>query len=237
MNINNDLLKYVNNLTIYSKSAINLLLNKNTNNEKQILDPLTTIIKIALLYFYSDGSKISINNNSIDIQRSSNIQGIIRWMYGDSRDKLYNLKEPIKNCLLWFPYSKYKNLKIVYTYAIKGLEKLKESYLEKSNITIHIIEYYIKIIRDNLNQIELDMKKKTDIEKSIILNDKLQLNIKSIWTSSDITLVNNFFEILITRKNSNNDVENVFMSLLQFLKEKDEKIKKYINKYTTELSL
>ena len=81
------------------------------------------------------------------------------------------------------------------------------------------------------------MKKKTDIEKSIILNDKLQLNIKSIWTSSDITLVNNFFEILITRKNSNNDVENVFMSLLQFLKEKDEKIKKYINKYTTELSL
>ena len=56
MNINNDLLKYVNNLTIYSKSAINLLLNKNTNNEKQILDPLTTIIKIALLYFYSDGN-------------------------------------------------------------------------------------------------------------------------------------------------------------------------------------
>ena len=239
--MNNDILKYINNITSYSKTALNILVNKPKNNEKQILDPLTTIIKIALLYFYTDGTKLSINNNSIDIQESGNFQGLIRWMYGDSRDKLYNLKEPIKNCLKWFPFSKYRNLKIIYTHCILGLEKLKESYSNtSSNITIHIIEYYVKIIQDNLDEIESKLNNKEldiNIEQSVILNDKLQKNIKEIWTYKDISLVNNFFEILISRKKENKDINNVFVSLLEFLREKDNKIKLYITKYTTELSL
>ena len=242
--MNNDILKYINNISTYGKTALNILINKPKNSEKQILDPLTTLIKIALLHFYTDGTKLSIYNNSIDIQESSNFQGVIRWIYGNSRDKLYNLKEPIKNCLTWFPYSKYKDLKIIYSHAILGLEKLKDSYSQtetgiNTNITTHIIEYYIKIIQDNLNEIKnkLNEKNNINIEQSVILSDKLQKNIKQIWTKKDIILVNNFFEILVSRKSENKNFENVFMSLLQFLKEKDDKIKLYITKYTTELTL
>ena len=241
MNFNQDIVKYVSNFTDYGKSAIQLLLNKNYETDKQILDPLTTVIKIALLYFYTDGTKLSICDNTINIQEYNNFQGLIRWIYGDSRDKLYNLKEPIKNCLKWFPYSKYKNLKVIYTYAILGLEKLKSSYtVSTTNITIHIIEYYIKIIRDNLDELKLkinDTGKIINMEKSIILNDKLQRDIKHIWTKTDISLINNFFEILIIRKKNSKNIDNVFLSLLEFLKEKDNKIKNYIKKYTTELSL
>ena len=50
--MNNDILKYINNITSYSKTALNILVNKPKTNEKQILDPLTTIIKIAL-YLHS----------------------------------------------------------------------------------------------------------------------------------------------------------------------------------------
>lgn len=236
MNINKDITSYLTNVTKYGKTALELLINKDTN-EKQILDPLTTVIKIALLYFYTDGSKLSISNNTVNIHESNTFQGVIRWLYGASRNNLYNLKEPIQNCLKWFPYSRYKNLKIIYSHAILGLEKLKKSYSNKTNITIHIIEYYIKIIKDNLNETESKLIDNVDIEQSIILSDNLQKNIKTIWTIKDISLVNNFFEILITRKKENNDIKNVFISLLEFLKEKDEKIKKYIKKYTTELEI
>lgn len=236
MNLNKDLINYITNFGGYGKSAIEYLLNNKDNNDKQILDPLTTIIKIALLFFHDKGAKLSIYNNSIKIQKANSLQGILRWSHGDSRNKLYNLKEPIKNCLIWFPYSKYKNLKTIYSYAIKGLEKLKFSYsVSNSNITSHLIEYYIKIITDNLNEIELKINNVDNIEQSIIIKDTLQKNIKKIWTNTDIILIENFFKILIENFDNNKNIENIYLSLLQFLKEKDEKLKSYIKKYTTEL--
>ena len=240
MNFNKEVVKYISNFSGYGKTAIDYILNTNNKLDKQILDPLTTVIKIALLHFYDKGTKLSIYNNTINIQEANIIQGLLRWTQGDSRNKLYNLKEPIKNCLVWFPYSKYNNLKIIYTHAIFGLEKLKNSYSKSStNITIHIIEYYIKIIRDNLDEMELKLNgtKNQNIEESIILNDTLQKNIKKIWTVYDISLVENFFKILIKRHDENKDTQHIFLSLLQFLKEKDNKIKEYILKYTTELSI
>jgi len=237
MNINKDIFKYINNFSGYGKSALDYFLNNKECIDKQILDPLTTVIKIALLSFSENGSKLSIYNNSIKIQKANGLQGLLRWSHGDSRNKLYNLKEPIKNCLIWFPYSKYKNLKIIYTYAIHGLEKLKNSYsLSNTNITSHLIEYYIKILKDNLKELKINNEIK-NIEQSIILNDTLHKNIKKIWTKTDIKLIENFFEILIKKYDNNKDIEDIFLSLLQFLNEKDTKIKNFIKKYTTELSL
>ena len=219
--MNTDLINYIKNISGYSKTALNYFTQPTNISDKQILDPLTTIIKIALLYFYEDGVKLRIFNNSINIQKGDHFQGIIRWSYGDSRDNLYNLKEPIKNSLTWFPYKRYENLKIIYTYAIKGLEKLKNSYSKSSkNITMHLIEYYIKIIKDHLDDND-SISNDINIEGSIILNDNLQKNIKKIWTKDDISLIDNFFEILIKRYKNKDENENVFLSLLQFLKEKN----------------
>lgn len=211
----------------YGKYFINFMFND--NNNKQILDPLTTIIKIALLNFYDIGTKIGIINNSIEIQETSFFQGTYRWGTGDSRTKLYNLKEPIQNCLLWFPYLKYKELKVIYEYSIKGLEKLKTCYCNlegDGNNTIHLIEYYISIIKNNLNE-------EKNIEKSIILNKKIQIDIKKIWDKEDIKLINIYFQILIKKDCENKD--NIINSINQFLKDKDLKTQSFLKKYTTEL--
>lgn len=233
--MNGNLIKYITNVSNYGRTAFEYLMHPKNISDKQILDPLTTIIKISLLYFYKDGAKLRIFNNSIDIQKANNFQGILRWSYGESRDKLYNLKEPIRNCLTWFPHQRYPNLKIIYGFAILGLEKLKNSYSQSSkNITIHLIEYYIKIIKDHLENTNND---NINIENSIILNDNLQKSIKTIWTKDDIALIDGFFEILIKRSDDGKDINNIFLSLLQFLKEKDNQIKTYIIKYTTELKI
>ena len=165
-------------ITDYSSLLTNFF--KKKKSDKQILDPLTTIIKIALLSFYKKGSKLSIINNKICIQEPTFYQGTIRWTYGDSRSKLYNLREPIEYCMLWFPYSRYKELKNIYLLAIKGLKKLKESYntLDSDDYDLieHLIDYYIKIINENFKNIEKKVNEGL-LEKSVILNDKLQVKI------------------------------------------------------------
>ena len=52
----------------------------------------------------------------------------------NNAETLYNIKEPIINCMSWFPYSRYPDLKNIYTYAIKGLEKLKNNYVEMDGV-------------------------------------------------------------------------------------------------------
>ena len=91
------------------------------------------------------------------------------------------------------------------------------------------------IIKKNLQNVEEKINK-NEIEQSIILNNKLQIEIKKIWNKNDIKLINAFFEILEKQFDENKkDEENVFKSIMCFLKEKDFKIKKYLNKYSTEL--
>ena len=75
MNDNLKKLFNLNKITNYSKYFFNLFVGKNNKNNKQILDPLTTIIKVALLNFYDVGTKLSIYNNSIEIQEL----GVLSW--------------------------------------------------------------------------------------------------------------------------------------------------------------
>ena len=56
------------NLSDYGKTIFNYLFTKKKNSDKQILDPLTTVIKLALLYFYDNGTKLLIHDNSITLQ-------------------------------------------------------------------------------------------------------------------------------------------------------------------------
>ena len=72
------------------------------SNRKQILDPLSTLCKIALLSFYENGSKISISDNIVDIQRSSNKQWIIRSWQGDNKDNISLLYNPIFKAIQWY---------------------------------------------------------------------------------------------------------------------------------------
>lgn len=234
--MSNQLTSFITKLKITDYS--NLLMNffKKKKSDKQILDPLTTIIKIALLSFYEKGSKLSIINNKICIQEPTFYQGTVRWRYGDSRSKLYNLREPIEYCMLWFPYSRYKELKDIYLLAIDGLKKLKVTYKDNDdddNVDLidHLIDYYIKIINENFRNMEKKVEEGL-LEQSVILNDRLQGQIKKIWKKEDILLIKGYFDILKSNNNKNN---RVFDSINVFLDGKDEIIQKFIKKYSTEL--
>ena len=69
------------------------------------------------------------------------------------------------------------------------------------------------------------------MEKSVILDNTIQRDIKKIWSVNDITLVNTYFKIL----EENNENEKIIKSIYEFLKNKDLTIQNYLKKYITEL--
>ena len=116
-----------------------------------------------------------------------------------------------------------------------GLKKLKESYntgdSDDYDLIDHLIDYYIKIINENFRNMEKKVNEGL-LEQSVILNDRLQGQIKKIWKKEDILLINGYFDILKSNNNNNN---RVFDSINVFLDGKDEIIQKFIKKYSTEL--
>ena len=96
-------------------------------DKPQLLEPLTCIIRLALLYFEKKGTKIAINNNRVHSQSPTLLQGTIRWTYGNKRNKLHNLHKPMLIATHYYNSDKNEHIKTIFSYAIKGLEKLNNT--------------------------------------------------------------------------------------------------------------
>ena len=64
------------------KSSCNYVYDKITSEEvrDQILEPFTVLVKLAILSFKAEKSKISINKNKIHIQSPNKWQGAVRYL-------------------------------------------------------------------------------------------------------------------------------------------------------------
>lgn len=135
-------------------------INSNPNSyehRKQILEPMCSMIRLALLSFKDDGTKISICNNKINYQSYNIIQGPLRWSNGDKRSDLHNLCEPIQKALKWYDLND-KHILFIFKIAIDGLMKLKNTYKnnddDDSNLVTHSLSYYINIIQSEIDELE-----------------------------------------------------------------------------------
>ena len=174
--------------------SIKLLFQKKADRNV-IIDPFSCLIKLSLLRFLDNGTKISIYQNSIHFNSPSYIQGIIRFMYGDNREHLHNLYLPIQKCVEWFWNEKNDDIIYMFNNAVIGLKMLKESYNEYATIQ-HTIDYYIIIIMQRNSQLisrmgftTLDIEKITNgmIDCEIHSNSNSNENNKTIIENSNIT--------------------------------------------------
>ena len=100
------------------------------NNDKNfIIDPLTCMIRLAMLSFKESGTKISIFDNKISFNEPHLLQGPIRWSQGDNRDDLHNLYRPIIKALEWYDYSD-TEINNIFKLASSGIDKLKDAYVD-----------------------------------------------------------------------------------------------------------
>tara|TARA_B110000208_G_C11677816_1_gene397626 strand:+ start:215 stop:829 length:615 start_codon:yes stop_codon:yes gene_type:complete len=187
------------------------------NDKKNlILEPISTIFRLALLQYKDKGTKLSVMNNSIRYQLPSYDQGILRMLSGDCREDLHNLYHPILKAIDWYEYNEYQYL---YDECILGLDLLNNVYEENSTIR-HTISHYIAVIQMNDNE---DYRKDTKFNPII---DSL----KEIWSEAEIKSTISLLRLIKVTKNRDMYLE----SLELILTAKEQFVKEYLKRITTE---
>lgn len=188
-----------------------------------ILEPLTCIIRLILLNYKEKGTKISIDNNSINYDYPNQFQGIIRNFKGDSREHLHNIYNPLEKSFVWYNKDDEK-YEFLYSKCISGLNKLRDTYDKKSTIH-HTLQHFIDIINNNLQDKKID--------NNIHSNDyTLSDEFKNYWKESEINIIYITLKYIDTCKD--NDEKEIYIDTINtILNYKEKKVQEYIKKSST----
>ena len=192
-----------------------------TDEKNLILDPLTCIIRLAILFFKPNGTKISIYQNRISYHDPNIFQGTIRWGNGDNRNDLHNLHNPILKAVNWYD-SNDEIIKKLFTYACKGLEKLKNSY-NKNSIICHSIDRYIDLLSNK-------DKKNIEFEEN---NINLCKDLKKLWNNTQINIIYNLLNEATNNEINENRKESFINAIDNILLVKEDEVLELIKKNTT----
>ena len=195
------------------------------NNHNLILEPLCCILRIILLNYKSDGTKISIQNNSIQYNDPTFYQGILRSIYGDNREDIHNLYAPILKGFEWYSITDSKINNYLFENLIIGLEKLNSVY-EENTIIHHSITHYITMVKYLLETNDFN-KFKNDKKESPLIED-----LKSIWEKDEIYIIYKNLNYI----NNSTDVnlkKTYIKNIEDILSYKENQVKDYINSSST----
>lgn len=200
----------------------------NKNDKKSILDPLSCLIRLAVLSFKPIGTKVSVYENRISYNEPCILQGPLRWSYGDKRGDLHNLYNPIKKSLIWYDKSDEKIAGIV-KYSITGINNLKKSYDPNSIIT-HSLDHYIDILNKDNTETKDESKDNYNI---------LYQNLKTLWTDREILIIYNLLleiEKIKKEKGSRDKINAFISSINSILSMKEDFVNNLLKESTTILN-
>ena len=185
--------------------------NKFINIKLFILDPLSIIIKLAILSNKPVGTKIIIQNNIINFQEPGVFQALCRYILNTNKTDLQYMYNPIQIACETFLTSenvkKTPRIKNLFICAQSGIEKLKETYKNCSMICL-CLNYYHTIIHNYVEQIYNETIFRKDgmsvlYTKDII--DKLNLQ----WTQEKIKVILDLITFLTNDKMATNNVKSL----------------------------
>jgi hypothetical protein len=123
--------------------------NTKINIKLFLLDPLSVIIKLAILGNKPIGTKILIQNNVIYFQEPGIFQSITRMFYNSNKTDLQYMYNPIHIACSTFLSKEFiqktPRLKSLFVFAQNGLKNLIETYKNCSIISL-CLNYYYAII-------------------------------------------------------------------------------------------
>ena len=205
-----------------------LSFNYNNNmNRNLILEPFSCILRIILLNYKSEGTKISIQNNSIQYYDPSIYQGILRSIYGDNREDIHNLYSPILKAFQWYNTIDSKMNKYFFEQLVIGLKNLKSVY-NPNTIIYHTITHYITVILELLDcNTNIEKFKNKDKEESPIID-----NLKNIWHKDEIFIIYKNLHYINDTKDENLK-KTYIKNIEELLTFKESKVQQYINSCST----
>jgi uncharacterized protein YqgQ len=180
------------------------------NNDHQlfIIDPLSIIIKLAILSYKPIGTKILIHNNVIYFQEPGIFQGITRYFLNTNKNNLQYLYNPIHIACKKYLIREFKNTNAaiitLFEFAKNGLIMLIKTYNNHPLITLCLNFYYTIIdnyMKDNNNVINFK-----DDEITPLYTNEILTKFTSKWSVDKIKVV---LDLIIFLKNDASPIENV----------------------------
>jgi hypothetical protein len=212
------------------KTLYNSMYVKKTKDKiDMVLEPLQSMIQIALLSVSPIGTKLAIQENILYLQTPGFSQPISRWYHSDKKDDLYFLFQVIRRFIKWYnpeisnksPAS--KNLyDLIIKMAVNGLDNLIKTYNSNDNNNIiQVIHMYKSLLESN---------DKIDYIKP--LDDKVEIDtifggIVKLYDSNLISLINSFLLIIITEDNMTN-IDNYIQGLNLIMTKNNNMVKNWI---------
>lgn len=187
-----------------------------SNNRNNILEPLTTLVRLCMIYYENPGIKIGINYNKVLFYRNNGFQSLFRKLYSESRENLHNLHNPILRASEWYS-CQCEEIKYIFGYAILGLKKLRESYQLQSIIS-HSLDSYSQILQNEINNVpDLNIETNQYLKiptSNLDENEKgsLYKSLLNIWDFRNIQTIYNILKDLEESK-----IENLKWSHLKTL--------------------
>jgi hypothetical protein len=166
------------------------------SKENPRLDPLSTLVKLAILSKKPEGTKLSLDSNYITFTEPYHwlIQGMIRTYQRDSYNDLRDLTKTLHKAVEW--YSRDTNIQKIIKLAINGLEALKKTYGNTGKADA--VQSYIDILNGIKKEEQLKIDKtasaSADNYEGTLDDVKLHQILKEVWDENDIKIILGFFE-------------------------------------------
>jgi hypothetical protein len=189
----------------------NLPENKPVDLQLYILDPLSTIIKLAIISNKPVGTKLRIDQNIIYIQEPGPFQAFCRYIFNSNKTDIQYIYNPIE-----FACQKYltkqmtqqnQKIKCLFKCAQNGLIKLMDTYKTCSVMRI-CLNYYYSLISNYLEEKNNDTLFRKD-NLTAFYTDELLAKLGKIWTPDKINIVLNLTSYLSSNEADVKSLETI----------------------------
>lgn len=183
---------------MYKMSTFTLPDNKPYNLQLFILDPLSVIIKLAILSNKPIGTKIGIRSNIVYLQEPGPFQSICRLVLNHNKTDLHYFYNPIEFACQYYlalPFiQQHPKIKELFLCAQRGVLNLIETY-KNCPVMIICLNYYLSLISNHLDEKNNNMLFKKD-NMSPFYTTELLNKFTKIWTQEKITIILNLTTFL-----------------------------------------
>jgi len=185
--------------------------NKTVDLQLYILDPLSTIIKLAILSNKPINTKICIDKNVVFIQEPGPFQAFCRYMFNNNKTDIQYIYNPIEiACQTYLTTQSIQQnpkIKELFKCAQNGLVKLMETYKNCSVMRI-CLNYYYSLISNHLDEKHDKALFRKDHLSSIYSSDLIE-KLNKMWTQDKIKIVLNLTSYLSCNQNAETDVKSL----------------------------
>jgi hypothetical protein len=185
--------------------------NKLVDIQLYVLDPLSVIIKLAILSNKPIGTKLHIDKNIIQLQEPGPFQSFCRYLFKSNKTDIQYLYNPIELACQYYLTEKFitdkPKIKELFICAQTGLTNLIETYKNCSVMRI-CLSYYLSLISNYLEDKKNDKLFRKDNVTAFYTPDILT-KLHKIWTSDKIKIVLNITTYLLTNEHADTDVNSL----------------------------